>query len=55
MAIHMKALPTLRGAAADRFVKMSEKNILRRASVDFSREAANSFAILNKRKSCVKE
>lgn len=49
--VHMKALPTLRGEVADRFIKMSEANFQRRASVDFSRGAANSYAILNKKKS----
>lgn len=51
MAVYMKAIPTLRGEVADRFIKMSEDNLKRRASVDFSREAANSYAILNKKKS----
>ena len=46
MAVYMKAIPTLRGEAADRFIKMSEDNLKRRASVDFSREAANSCGIL---------
>ena len=57
MAVYMKAIPTLRGEVADRFIKvadrfikMSEDNLKRRASVDFSREAANSYAILNKKK-----
>ena len=49
MAVYMKAIPTLRGEAADRFIKMSEDNLKRRASVDFSREAANSCGILNKK------
>lgn len=49
MAVYLKAIPTLRGAVADRFVKMSEDNLLRRASVDFSKEAANSRAILKKK------
>lgn len=51
MAVYMKAIPTLRGDVADRFIKISEENLHRRASVDFSREAANSYAILNKKKS----
>lgn len=49
MAVYVKAIPTLRGAVAERFEKMSEENIRRRASVDFSKEAANSYAILKKR------
>ena len=50
MAVYMIAIPTLRGEVAHRFIKMSEDNLKRRASVDFSREAANSYAILNKKK-----
>lgn len=49
MAVYVKAIPTLRGAVADRFEKMSEENIRRRASVNFSEEAANSYAILRKK------
>lgn len=49
MAVYVKAIPTLRGAAADRFEKISEDNVRRRASVSFSREAANSYAILKKK------
>lgn len=49
MAVYVKAIPTLRGSAAERFVKMSEENLRRRASVDFSKEAANSYAILKKK------
>ena len=33
MAVYVKAIPTLRGSAAERFVKMSEENLRRRASV----------------------
>lgn len=47
--MQVKAIPTLRGSAAERFVKMSEENLRRRASVDFSKEAANSYAILKKK------
>lgn len=50
----MKAIPTLCGEVADRFIKMSEDNLRRRASVDFSKEADNSYAILNKKKSARK-
>lgn len=49
MAVYVKAIPTLRGAAADCFEKISEDNVRRRASVSFSREAANSYAILKKK------
>lgn len=49
MAVYVKAIPTLRGPVADRFEKISEENIHRRASVSFSKEAANSYAILRKK------
>lgn len=49
MAVFIKAIPTLRGAVADRYEKRSEENIRRRASVSFSKEAANSYAILRKK------
>jgi len=48
MAVEIKAIPTLRGQVAKRLVKTSEKNLSRRASIDFSKEAANSYAILKK-------
>ena len=44
----MKAIPTLRGQVAKQLVKTSEENLRRRASIDFSKEAANSYAILKK-------
>ena len=49
MAVYVKAIPTLRGKVAERFVKKSEDNLLRRGTIDFSKEAANSLAILAKR------
>lgn len=49
MAVYIKAIPTLRGKAAERFVKMSEENLRRRGTVDFSKAAANSREILAKR------
>lgn len=51
MAVYVKAIPTLRGAVAERFVKKSEDNFLRRSSVDFSKAATNSLAILAKKDS----
>ena len=48
MAVHMKSIPTLRGQVGSRFIAMSEDNFRRRGSVDFSKEAANSMAILEK-------
>lgn len=49
MTVFIKDIPTLTGKSADRFIKMYEKNIENRASIDFSKEAANSRAILAKR------
>ncbi len=49
MAVYVKAIPTLRGDVAERFIKKSEENLHKRASIDFSKEAANSRAILAKR------
>lgn len=49
MAVFVKAIPTLRGAVAERFVKMSEDNLRRRSSIDFTKQAANSRAILEKK------
>jgi len=49
MAVHMKSIPTLRGQVGSRFIAMSEENFRRRGSVDFSKEAANSRAILEKK------
>lgn len=49
MAVHMKSIPTLRGQVGSRFIAMSEENFRRRGSVDFSKEAANSLAILEKK------
>ena len=49
MAVHMKSIPTLRGQVGSRFIAMSEDNIRRCGSVDFSKESANSRAILEKK------
>ena len=49
MGVFVSALPILTGQAADRFIQKSEENLLRRSSVDFSKQYANSKAILEKR------
>ena len=46
MAVEIKAIPTLRGEAAERLIRNSEDNLLRKGSIDFSKEAAYSYAIL---------
>lgn len=48
MAVEMKAIPTLKGRVATRLVESAENNLRRRASVDFSKEAAYSYSILKK-------
>ena len=49
MSVFVKAIPTLRGEVAERFVKISEANLARRASVDFSREL-NDYRIIKSKK-----
>ena len=49
MTVYLKSIPTLRSQAGLRFIAMSEDNFLRRGSIDFSKEAANSRAILEKK------
>lgn len=49
MAVYVKAIPTLQGDVAERFIRKSEENFQKRASIDFSKESANSRAILAKR------
>ena len=49
MAVHVKAIPTLKGEVAERFILKSDENLQKRASIDFSKEADNSRAILAKR------
>lgn len=49
MTVYIKAIPTLQGSAAERFIKMSEDNLLKCGSVDFTKSAANSRAIIDKK------
>lgn len=42
-------IPTLRGTAAYRFLKMAEANFRNRGSVDFSKEYAEAQQILKKK------
>ena len=51
MAVYVKTIPTLRGKDASRFLQMSSENLSRRASIDFSKAAENSRAILEKKAS----
>ena len=49
MAVYIKAIPTLHGSTAERFVKISEDNLIKRKSVDFTKSADNSRAIIDKK------
>lgn len=49
MSVYIRAIPTLKGKVAERFIKQSEENLYKRASIDFSKESANSYAILAKK------
>lgn len=49
MSVYIKAIPTLKGKVAERFIKQSEENLHKRTSIDFSKESANSYAILAKK------
>ncbi len=49
MSVFVKAIPTLRGEVAERFVKMSEANLARRGSVDFSKEL-NDYRVIKAKK-----
>lgn len=50
MSVYIKALPTLSGQPAERFVKQTIINFQNRASIDFSKEYDNSCKILAKKK-----
>lgn len=49
MAVYIKAIPTLQGSTAERFIKMSKDNLIKRGSVDFTTSAANSRVIIDKK------
>ena len=49
MSVFVKAIPTLCGEVADRFVKISEANLACRASVDFSKEVSDYRVIKAKK------
>ena len=48
MAVEVKAVPVLRDKAAKRLVMNAENNLRKRHSVDFTKGAANSYAIRKK-------
>ena len=49
MGVFVQAIPTLEGVTAEQFIKKSDENLLRKGSVDFSEQYANSQAILEKK------
>ena len=49
MTVYIKSIPTLQGLVAERFIKMSGDNLLKRGSIDFTKSAANSRAIIDKK------
>ena len=49
MAIEIKAIPVLRGKAAERFVEEADRNAReRRGSIDFTKQVEKMRAILKK-------
>ena len=48
MAIELKSIPTLKSAQASEFIKKADAKFKKRATVDFSKQVATSYAILNK-------
>ena len=49
MTVYIKSIPTLHGSTDKRFIKISDDNLLKRGSVDFTKSAANSRAIIDKK------
>lgn len=50
MSVFIKAIPTLTGESAEKFIEKYKENTKNKGSIDFSKEYANSKAILEKRK-----
>lgn len=48
MALEIKAIPTLRGKEAERFVKEADKAYLNKGKTDFSKQVKTARAILKK-------
>ena len=46
MAVYITAIPTLQGSTAERFVKISEDNLIKRKFVDFTKSADKEFLVL---------
>jgi len=50
MAIAIKSIPTLKNETAKTFVEKAEKQVAKRATVDFSKQMKSAEAILIKSK-----
>ena len=48
MALEIKAIPTLRGKEAERFIKEADRAYQNKAKTDFSRQVRTARAILEK-------
>ena len=48
MALEIKAIPTLKGKEAERFVKEADKAYLKKEETDFSKQVKTARAILKK-------
>lgn len=48
--VNIKDIPVLTGEVADRFIRMSEDNLLNKGCIDFTDEYNNSMLIQMKRK-----
>ena len=49
MGVFVKAIPTLKGSTAEKFIKQSEENLINKGTVDFTEQFTNSKAILEKK------
>lgn len=50
MAIAIKSIPVLRGKLAEQFIDKAEKNLSKRATIDFSKQVQIANRILEKAK-----
>lgn len=48
MAIDIKTIPVLHGEPASRFVKAADEALMKRGTIDFSKQIAKARAILNR-------
>lgn len=48
MAIDIKTIPVLHGEPASRFVKAADEALMKRGTIDFSKQIAKARTILNR-------